>query len=83
MYTSLSLKVYIGFVIDMGDLKNKRKYLPNCLVEPLKSEGSQDVDGSEDEEEKNWLIKGNINEFGNKKIGFNMPKCLLKSNDDL
>ncbi len=44
--------MYIGFVIDMGNLKNKRKYFPNRLVGPLKGEGLKDVDGSEGEEDK-------------------------------
>jgi hypothetical protein len=39
-------------MIDMGNLKNKWKYLPNCLVGPLKGEGLKDVDGSEGEEDK-------------------------------
>jgi hypothetical protein len=35
----------------MGDLKNKRKHPPNCLVEPLEGEGLQDVDGSKGEKQ--------------------------------
>ncbi len=73
-YTNLSLKVYIGFVIDMGNLKNIKKYPPNHPVEPLEGEGLEDVDGSKGEKEKSYLIKGNINEFGNKKIGFSTSR---------
>lgn len=36
----------------MGNLKNKRKYLSNRLVGPLKGEGLKDVDGFEGEEDK-------------------------------
>jgi hypothetical protein len=41
----------------MDNLKNKRKYLPNCLVEPLEREGLEDVNGSEGEEKKKFVHK--------------------------
>ncbi len=44
--------MYIGFVIDMGNFKNKKIYPLHCPVEPLKGEGLEDVDGSKGEEKK-------------------------------
>jgi hypothetical protein len=62
--------VYIGFVIDMGNLKNIRKYPPNCLVEPLKGEGVEDVDGSEGEEEKKLVHKREYQQIWQQKNRF-------------
>ncbi len=49
--------MYIGFVIDMGNLKNKIKYPPNHPIEPLEGEALKDVDGSEGEEQKRLAHK--------------------------
>ncbi len=49
--------MYIGFVIDMGNLKNKIKYPPNHPIEPLEGEGLEDVNGYEGEEEKKLAHK--------------------------
>jgi hypothetical protein len=39
-------------MINMGNLKNKRKYPPNRPDEPLEGEGLEDVDGFKGEEKK-------------------------------
>jgi hypothetical protein len=45
--------VYIGFVIDMGNFKNKRKYLPNHPIEPIEAKGLEDLGGFEGEKGTN------------------------------
>ncbi len=54
----------------MGNLKNIRKYPPNCLVEPLKGEGVEDVDGSEGEEEKKLVHKREYQQIWQQKNRF-------------
>ncbi len=62
----------------MGNLKNKRKYLPNRLVGPLKGEGLKDVDGSEGEEDKKLTREREYQRIWQQKNRFQEAQVLIE-----
>jgi len=65
-------------MIDMGNLKNKNKNLPNHLVRPLKGEGLKDVDGSKGEEDKKLVREREYQRIWQQKNRFQEAQVLVE-----